>query len=67
LFFQFLLIAGFFKILSIRAYELDVEEVKQQLDRVESALAQVTRLASDSGNGHAAAPPQRKSGELVGV
>ena len=38
LFFQFLLLAGFFKFMKIKAYEQDVEEVKQRLDRIESLL-----------------------------
>jgi hypothetical protein len=40
LFFQFLLIAGAFKFLDIHAYEEDVEELRQQLTRIETRLSE---------------------------
>ena len=66
LFFQFLLLAGFFRALGIRAYEEDVEEVKQRLDRVERSL-QVIASHQTTGNGHVRSQPQREVEELVGV
>jgi hypothetical protein len=38
--FQFLLLAGAFKFLRVEAYEEDVEEVRQQLTRIEERLSQ---------------------------
>jgi hypothetical protein len=38
LFFQFLLIAGAFKFIQIHAYEEDIEELRQQLTRIEGKL-----------------------------
>jgi len=40
LFFQFMLLAGAFEFLRIQAYEKDEEEVKEQLERIESLLIQ---------------------------
>jgi hypothetical protein len=52
LFFQFLLLAGFFKFIKIMAYEEDVEEVKQRLDRIEALLKRSERSVSVRSNGH---------------
>ena len=35
LFFQFLLLAGFFRFMQIHAYEEDIEQIKEQLNRIE--------------------------------
>ena len=37
--FQFLLLAGFFKFINVVAHEEDVEQVKEQLQRIEGLLA----------------------------
>jgi len=66
LFFQFLLLAGFFRALGIRAYEEDVEEVKQRLDRVERSL-QVIASHQPGSNGHIHPRPRREAEQLVGV
>ena len=38
LFFQFLLLAGFFKFIQIHAYEEDIEELRKQLSRMEEKI-----------------------------
>lgn len=38
LFFQFMLIAGFFKFMQVHAYEEDIEELRKQLDRIERKI-----------------------------
>jgi hypothetical protein len=40
LFFQFLILASAFKFMGVEAYEQDVEDVKQQLTRIEERLGQ---------------------------
>jgi hypothetical protein len=40
LFFQFLLLAGAFKVIKVHVYEEDVEELRQQLTRIEERLSQ---------------------------
>ena len=40
LFFQFMLIAGFFKFIQIHAYEEDIEELRTMLNRIEGKLDQ---------------------------
>jgi hypothetical protein len=39
LFFQFLLLAGAFQFMKVKAYEEDQEELKQRLSRIEALLA----------------------------
>jgi hypothetical protein len=43
---QFAFLAGLFEFIRVRAYEEDVEEVKQQLERIESLL-----VAKSGGDG----------------
>ena len=38
LFFQFLLIAGAFRFIQVHAYEEDIEELREQLNRIEGKL-----------------------------
>jgi hypothetical protein len=66
LFFQFLLLAGFFRALGIRAYEEDVEEVKQRVERVERSL-ELLASRQLGGNGQIHPRPRREAEELVGV
>ena len=67
LFFQFLLLAGFFRMLGIRAYEEDVEEVKQRLDRMEQTLLALGQQRVSPANGHASRRSSRRSGQMVDV
>lgn len=39
LFFQFMLLAGAFKFISVKAYEEDQEELKRRLDKIGAAIA----------------------------
>jgi hypothetical protein len=59
LFFQFLLLAGFFKVIRIQAYEQDVEQARDQLDRIEARLAALRRDVFPAENGHEPIIPQR--------
>lgn len=60
LFFQFLLLAGFFKVIQIQAYEQDVEAVKEQLDRIESRLPELRSAERPHQDGHQPGPGARE-------
>ena len=54
LFFQFMLLAGAFKLISVKAYEEDQEEIKQRLDTIAEAVKsrdRESRPASPHTNG----------------